>query len=155
MTISTIRFQVSGQPAPQGSKRYIGKGRMIEMSKKVRPWRDAVCMAASSAMHKDGINTPLEVPIALQIVFLILRPKSHYGKGSHAERVKDSAPKVPASTPDLDKLVRSTCDALTDAGIWKDDSQVVSLYARKVFAPKSGAMIIIDEFNTTNGDYLC
>lgn len=155
MTFSIIRLQVSGQPAPQGSKRYVGKGRMVEMSKKVRPWRDAVCMAASSAMHEAGISTSLAVPIALQIVFLMPRPKCHYGKGTHAGMVKASAPRVPASAPDLDKLVRSTCDALTDAGIWKDDSQVVSLYAMKVFAPKPGARIIIDEFNTSDGDSLC
>jgi crossover junction endodeoxyribonuclease RusA len=33
--------------------------------------------------------------------------------------------------PDLDKLVRCICDALTDAGVWKDDAQVCVLVAAK------------------------
>ena len=34
---------------------------------------------------------------------------------------------------DLSKLVRSTEDALTDAGTWEDDSRIVHCVASKVF----------------------
>ena len=38
-----------GQPAPQGSKRHVGKGVMVESSKKLRPWRQDVKAAAEAA----------------------------------------------------------------------------------------------------------
>jgi crossover junction endodeoxyribonuclease RusA len=48
-----------------------------------------------------------------------------------------SAPKtrrtLPDRKPDIDKLVRSTCDALTTAGVYEDDARIVSLTASKVF----------------------
>src|ERR1700676_3259288 len=37
-----MKITVRGIPAPQGSKRHVGGGRMIEMSKAVGPWREAV-----------------------------------------------------------------------------------------------------------------
>ena len=36
------KFTVHGLPAPQGSKRHVGKGVMVESSKYVKPWREAV-----------------------------------------------------------------------------------------------------------------
>ena len=41
-----IFIPVRGVPAPQGSKRHIGHGIMIENSKKVKPWRQDVRAAA-------------------------------------------------------------------------------------------------------------
>ncbi len=37
----------------------------------------------------------------------------------------------PTQPPDLDKLVRAIGDALTDAGVWLDDAQVVGWSAWK------------------------
>lgn len=34
----TRRFSVLGLPAPQGSKTHVGEGRMVESSKRVKPW---------------------------------------------------------------------------------------------------------------------
>ena len=40
---SAISCTVNGlEAAPQGSKKYLGKGRMIEVSKRVKPWRELV-----------------------------------------------------------------------------------------------------------------
>jgi hypothetical protein len=41
-----VCFTVYELPAPQGSKRHVGNGRMIESSTKVKPWRQAVIAAA-------------------------------------------------------------------------------------------------------------
>ena len=42
---------VAGLPAAQGSKRHVGGGRMIEMSKAVAPWREAVRAETQRAMQ--------------------------------------------------------------------------------------------------------
>jgi crossover junction endodeoxyribonuclease RusA len=99
-------FSVLGQPAPQGSKRHVGHGVMVESSRKVLPWREAVKAAAPSGPLLDG-------PIAVRLVFTVPRPKSAR-KTEHA----------PYRTPDLSKLARGTEDAVTDAGLWADDARV-------------------------------
>jgi Holliday junction resolvase RusA-like endonuclease len=43
------------------------------------------------------------------------------------ERGKTVTRTYPSVYPDVDKLVRSTMDGLTDAGIWRDDALVVDL----------------------------
>ena len=112
---------VHGEPAPQGSKRHVGGGRMIESSAKVKPWREAV----KHAYWGDGPgHRPAHTgPLCVEVTFTVRKPAS--------------APKRrttwPQRKPDLDKLLRSTFDALSDAGVWVDDAQVVEVTARKVY----------------------
>ena len=127
-----IFIPVRGLPAPQGSKRHIGHGIMIENSKKVKPWRQDVRAAAIDHYEGDIIGRAVEV----EIIFLFARPKSHYGTGKNANKLKQKAPEFVTSsaTGDIDKLCRSTLDGLSaKAGgtVIKDDSLVVSLKAVK------------------------
>ncbi len=120
-----ITITVIGTPGPQGSKSFKGyhggKAIMAESSKKVKPWREAVKWAAHETSKRqwwagDG-------PLRCEMVFSLARPKS----------AKKSI-QYPAKRPDLDKLIRSTGDALTECGAWNDDAAVVAIQARKVFA---------------------
>jgi crossover junction endodeoxyribonuclease RusA len=45
--------------------------------------------------------------------------------------------------PDLDKLVRAVLDALSEAGVWRDDAQVVSVVARKAYGSAPGLTVEI------------
>lgn len=123
-----IEFVVYGIPAPMGSKRHVGNGRMIESSKKVKPWREAVKWAAREAMAAAGIASPIDAPLVASMTFTMPRPKSAPKSRRHADR-----------KPDLSKLIRSTEDALTDAGLIADDARIV-MFARaaKVY-PGEGA----------------
>lgn len=129
---ATVSFVVYGQPAPQGSKKFVGfakgkggeaRGRaiMVESSAKVKPWRTDVREAALKARNGAA---PLDGPLIARMVFTLPKPKS--------------APKTrrtyPDKKPDLSKLCRSTEDALTDAGLIADDARIVG-YTRleKVF----------------------
>ncbi len=124
MTITVI-----GTPGPQGSKRFMGRaksgrGILVESSAKVKPWREAVKWAAREAMAKlypDVGCIGLFGPVWVEMTFTLPRPKS----------AKKGA--LPSNRPDLSKLVRSTEDALTDAGVWEDDARVTRCMARKVF----------------------
>ncbi len=122
---------VYGIPAPQGSKRFVGhaksgRGIMVESSKAVKPWREAVKWAALG----EGIRGPEDAivgPVRVEMSFTLPKPKS--------------APKTrrtyPDRKPDLSKLIRSTEDALTDAGVWEDDSRVIYCGASKLY-PSEG-----------------
>jgi crossover junction endodeoxyribonuclease RusA len=51
MPMEGVAFTVRGLPAPQGSKRHVGGGRMVESSANVKPWRADVRAAAEDAMN--------------------------------------------------------------------------------------------------------
>jgi len=131
-----VRIVVRGRPAPQGSKRHVGGGRMIEMSKAVGPWREAVRTETQLAMRHEP---PLGCPVEVNIMFYLKRPASHYRTGRNAHLLRDNAPEWPAGKPDLDKLARAVLDGLTMGGAWKDDSQAVRLDVIKLYAVGSHA----------------
>lgn len=125
-----VAFRVDGVPAPQGSKRaFVVNGRpvLVEASKNVRPWRDAVRREAVDAM--DG-RTPFTGPILLAVTFRMPRPKT----------VKRP---YPSTRPDLDKVLRATCDALTKV-VYVDDGQVVQFDVIKSYGTP-GADITVEE----------
>jgi Holliday junction resolvase RusA-like endonuclease len=120
-----MQIVVYGNPAPQGSKRFLGvkggKGVMVESSKKVRPWRQDVKAAAIAV--RNG-SAAIDAPVSVRMVFTLAKPTSApKRRRTYAMR-----------KPDLSKLARSTEDALTDAGLLVDDARIVE-YERlaKVF----------------------
>lgn len=117
---SVVQFFVPGKPAPQGSKRHVGRGILVESSKEVGPWRERVALAAHQAMAGRPV---FGGAVVVHLVFILPRPKS--------------APKTrtPAATkrPDTDKLVRAVLDALSET-VFGDDSQVVEIHAWKRLA---------------------
>jgi Holliday junction resolvase RusA-like endonuclease len=133
MTPPRLVITVIGRPAPQGSKRHVGNGVMVESSKAVRPWRDAIRSAAIDAAELHGWPHAVDGPFAITCVFTLARPTGHHRSGRYADLLRDNAPAHPASRPDLDKLIRSTLDALADAAVISDDSRVVHLDATKAY----------------------
>jgi len=112
------RMYVVGRPAPQGSKRHVGNGRMVEMSKHVEPWRLAVRDEA-----RVYFPEPLAGPVLVRVRFDL-----------HAPRVIPAEREgYPTTTPDLDKLIRSTLDGLTGVA-FADDAQVVKVRAEKAYS---------------------
>ena len=117
-----ITLRVIGTPGPQGSKSFKGISKnghaiLTESSQKVKPWRLAVIWAArENGMRCTGA-------VAVQLFFTLPKPKS-----APKRRVT-----YPDRTPDLDKLCRSTFDALTQSGAIEDDARVISLLAQKCF----------------------
>jgi Holliday junction resolvase RusA-like endonuclease len=126
-----IRFKVTGRPAPQGSKRHIGHGRMIEQSKAVGPWREAVRAETQRQIYERLAEWPDELAVSASLTFWLPRPQSHYRTGRNAHLLRESAPARPAGRPDVDKLARAVLDGLTAGGAFADDSQVVDLAVSK------------------------
>lgn len=137
--MTMIVLDVIGNPAPQGSKRAFvnkrtGRPIIVESSKHVATWREDVRVAA-----REKFDTPLTGPISVSIVFSFARPTSQNDKYGQPRK---SAPLRKITRPDLDKLIRSTFDALTGIA-WLDDAQVWSMSAAKLFDARPGAMIEI------------
>ncbi|MFJ2477060.1 RusA family crossover junction endodeoxyribonuclease [Streptomyces sp. NPDC087659] len=134
MTAPAFTLTVYGLPAPQGSKSHVGGGRMVESSKYVKPWREAVKWSARDWLDHADDWARLDGPLSLSLAFTFARPKGHYRTGRNAHLLRDAAPSRPLGYPDLSKLIRSTEDALTEAGVWADDSRVVDVVASKFYA---------------------
>jgi Holliday junction resolvase RusA-like endonuclease len=113
--VSSWAFIALGEPAPQGSKRAIinphtGFAQVVDSNPaRLRPWRQTVTYCAPSGPSLLG-------PVALYVVFTVKRPST--------ARKRDTTPE---RKPDLDKLLRSALDSITDAGLWTDDGQVAEI----------------------------
>jgi Holliday junction resolvase RusA-like endonuclease len=135
--MEAVTFVISGMPPqPQGSKRWLPNGVMVESCKQVKPWRYLVTQAAIAT------GVPLmRGPVSLSVVFLFQRPKGHYG----AKGLKPSAPRFHMVRPDLSKVLRSTEDALTGV-LYDDDARIVSTTMLKRYCvgnERPGALITI------------
>lgn len=142
-----ISFFVPGKPAPGGSKRGFvtktGKVAMVDMGKNNKEWRSDVRAAALMAYQ----GQPLTQALCVLTIFLMQRPKSHYGTGKNADKLKPDAPIWHTSAPDTTKLFRSTEDALTGI-IWNDDAQIVQQKLTKRYTTGDeipGAMIEVHD----------
>lgn len=126
---------VIGEPAPQGSKRHVGNGILVESSEKVKPWRDAVSSTFASTSGRRPLEGPLEVKVRWYLRAPVSLSKKKRAMG-------------PYRKPDADKLLRATFDGLSDSGVWKDDAQVVRCVMEKVYAEDgqaTGARILVSE----------
>lgn len=131
----TTAFFVPGVPVPQGSKRHVGRGVLVESSKRLGPWRSTVTMAAREA-HVGGV---VDGYATVSCVFVFPRPKRHYRANGD---LRDDAPTFHSSRPDVDKLVRAVLDGITGV-VLRDDGQVGYVAATKMYGPVPGCEVIV------------
>lgn len=135
--VLVAEFEVDGIPVPQGSKSaWVSQAgprpRAImhdDNAKALKPWR-ALVQAAAAAVRPTA---PIEGPVLLVAEFRFVRPKT----------VRRDRPSV---KPDLSKLLRAIEDSITNAGVWKDDAQVVTARVEKVYAERAGVRVRIGEY---------
>lgn len=127
-------FNVYGVPAPKGSRipgqRKDGSLFTRESSKRAEPHMRDIAMQAREVAPK----VPLDGAVMMMVTFIFPRPKSLPKRVTkHTKR------------PDVDKLLRCVLDGITYGGIWRDDSQVVSVTARKEYGDTAQTIIGIEE----------
>jgi Holliday junction resolvase RusA-like endonuclease len=138
-----IRLLVIGHPAPAGSKRAVrnkktGSAYVIDANKNARPWKQAVAAEARVRYGGNLLRGALEV----EMTFYRARPKSHFGTGRNADKVKESAPEFPTGKPDALKLARGVEDALTGV-VWHDDAQIVNERLAKRYGEPERVEVVI------------
>ena len=151
--MSQLTINVRGLPHPQGSMKAhpLPNGKVaMRYPAAVYAWRSQVQQSVAEEMANNvGLEFPLPGPVDLRLGFELPRPLGHFGTGRNVGTIKASAPTYPIVIPDLDKLIRCICDAVTDAGLWRDDSQVVTLMAGKRYVINGstpGVLIRVTEF---------
>lgn len=112
---------------------------MIDDNPKSKDWQRKV---AAAVRVKWGARPLLTGALAVMFLFRRVRPKSHYGTGRNADRLKDDAPEYPTTKPDVLKTARAVEDALTQV-VWVDDAQIVHEEIRKEWASEPSVQITI------------
>lgn len=130
--MTAVEFEVVGLPAPQGShKAFVvaGKARITEAAgQRHVAWRDSAASAArdvAASLQDAPLDGPLHLDVTFRFPCPTSRPKAHRTAAS----TPVGAPKTTA--PDLDKLVRALCDALTAGGLIVDDARISRITAEK------------------------
>lgn len=129
---------IPGKPTTQGS----GKALISKSTKRavyvptngrdLRVFRKAVQEAVDKyALEHAHPAMPIEGPVNVYLKVWINRPKNHYRAGRFYPELRPNAPRIPVVRPDVDKIARACLDALTQAGVWNDDSQVADLGIEK------------------------
>ena len=132
--MAEVSLSVTGNPASQGSHA-IMQGRIVQVnSKKHKAWRNAITQTALATLPADW--EPIDEPCELIVNFYLPKPAS-------------ATRSLPTVSPDLDKLIRAVGDSLTDSGVVVDDSRIVRISARKLYAIgiEPGATIEVKTLN--------
>ena len=129
-------IRVEGRPVPQGSmtasynrKQGVAHVHHVQGTA-LAVWRASI----REACKRKGYTDPPVTPVRVKLTFAMPRPKEHLVLRGGRYTVRASYLwRVPTSPPDIDKLIRGVLDALTGM-MYHDDSQVVEVHARKVYA---------------------
>ena len=133
-----MKIYIAGEPVPQGSKNAYKRGTailLVESNKRLPEWRKALIRALQAELGKEP---PFATAVTVDATFYLTRAKTNK-KAAVTQK------------PDLDKLARALGDALTIAGILKDDSYIVEWNLKKLFAEFEvpGVELEIRPFNST------
>jgi len=137
--MTQIKLTVLGVPKAQGRHKHFQRGKFSGTYDPSSEKKETF----ASILQGDAPTTPIATPIALELTFYMPRPKAHYGTGSKSEMLKDTAPEMQSSKPDIDNLVKFVQDSLN--GIYyKDDALICTLVANKVYSDRPRTEIIIN-----------
>ncbi|WP_339309750.1 RusA family crossover junction endodeoxyribonuclease [Paenibacillus sp. FSL k6-2145] len=125
-----ITFTVYGEPVAQGRPRASTQGGFVRMydPEKSKGYKDYVRLAAA----EHAPNALLEGPLGMMLTVYRSIPKS-FSKKKAAQA--ESGEIRPVSKPDVDNYLKGVKDALKGV-IWKDDSQVVEVFAQKRYSAR-------------------
>ena len=144
--MKSINIFVAGLPVAQPRPRAVaikGKARMYSPGTS-NEWK--ACVIRDLKQYAGTF--PAGVPLRCDLTFYLPRPAGHFRTGKNAGLVKESAPARPTGKPDRDNLDKAVCDAITAAGVWRDDSQVTDGRIRKRYVQPGlwhGCLITITE----------
>jgi hypothetical protein len=146
--MSTLNFSArglpKGQPRARAFARKMGANYVARMydGGTADDWKESVWCGLRDEINKTGWEFT-DQPLHVALVFLMPRPKSHFG----SKGLKESAPRYHTAKPDIDNLCKLVFDVITRSEvIWRDDSQIIACIAEKRYAAPnehSGCVVTI------------
>lgn len=143
MASEGITIVVGGHPVAKGrNQTRIGKdGRIItQLPTKTRRWEQDAKEIARRAMDKCGLY---EGCLSITVHVGLAVPSSWPAWKQEAALDGKVAP---AGRPDLDNIVKAAKDAFNGV-VWRDDSQIVRLMARKFYVDKPSVTVNVEPYS--------
>ena len=136
-----LTITVDGVPVAKGRARHTtinGFSRAYTPAK-TRNYENWVRMCGVQEMSRTGRST-MEDALDLTVVAHVPIPSSWSGK---RQRMAAAGEIKPTKRPDLDNFLKAAKDALNGI-VWRDDSQIVNLSARKVYGEHPKLVITVE-----------
>lgn len=135
-----VMFQVEGTPIGKGRPKFARRGNFVSTytPTKTRDYEELIRDAAKIAM---GSTEPIETPVVACIYIIVPIPASYSKKRSVA--CLDGSER-PCKKPDIDNIIKAYLDAMNGI-VYKDDTQVVSLHATKVYGTVGMVEVMVQE----------
>ena len=135
---NSIAFTIPGTPVAKGRAKFARRGNFVTTytPDKTARYENLVALAGQAMMgvtETDPGRPLLEGPVELRVMAYMPIPASWSMKKQRAAALGEI---LPISRPDLDNCIKSIKDGCNKV-IWKDDSQVVDIIAKKRYgAPR-------------------
>jgi hypothetical protein len=135
-----VVFTVQGTPQAKGRPRFRIAGGYVSTytDAKTKTYESIIAVSAVRAM---GSSRPLETPVSVDLYIRVPVPLSHSKK-----RANDCVSGVerPTKKPDIDNIIKIYLDAMNGI-IYRDDTQVVRVSAKKVYSMVAGVDVCVRE----------
>jgi len=132
-----ITFTAYGVPEAKPRARAASIGSTVRLYQPKTPKDWAAALRATAREFRP--DSPTILPVRVDVVWFLPRPKAHYRTGKHAGELKVGVPIWHTKKPDRDNLDKAVLDCLTELGYWRDDCQVCLGELAKRYAGAGGA----------------
>ncbi len=135
-----IHFQVEGDPKGKGRPRFsrVGNFTKIYTDKQTLTYEAMIATFAKQAM---GGTEPLKTPVSVFLYVRLPIPQSYPKKRKEACL---NGSEKPCKKPDIDNIAKTYLDAMNGV-IFVDDTQVIDLHVKKLYAEKAGVDVMVME----------
>ncbi len=135
-----IHFQVEGDPKGKGRPRFsrVGNFTKVYTDKQTLTYEAMISTFAKQAM---GGTEPLKAPVSVFLYVRLPIPQSYPKKRREACL---SGAEKPCKKPDIDNIAKTYLDAMNGV-IFVDDTQVIDLHVKKLYATDSGVDVMVME----------
>ena len=135
-----IHFQVEGDPKGKGRPRFsrVGSFTKVYTDKQTLTYEALIATFAKQAM---GGTEPLKTPLSVFLYVRLPIPQS-YSKKRREACLNGS--ELPCKKPDIDNIAKTYLDAMNGI-IFVDDTQVIDLHVKKLYAAEAGVDVMVME----------
>ena len=135
-----IHFQVEGDPKGKGRPRFsrVGSFTKVYTDKQTLTYEALIATFAKQAINA---TEPLKTPVSVFLYVRLTIPQSYPKKRREACL---SGAEKPCKKPDIDNIAKTYLDAMNGV-IFVDDTQVIDLHVKKVYAEKAGVDVMVME----------
>ena len=131
-----ITLRLDGSPVGKSRPRFTKGGRAYT-PKKTRHYEELIADAAAKAMQGVKYN---DAPVQVFMIAYMEIPKSY----SDAKRKRCMAGQHSPTRPDVDNIIKAVLDGCNGI-VYKDDCQIVSINAKKVYSAVAGVDVMVRE----------